>query len=52
MIGNTVRYNNGFAGVALCGNQGGFCGGDDVGDQNNNGNGNTVHGNIINDNAR
>ena len=51
VIGNTVRYNTGFAGVAICGNLGGFCGGNDVGTQNSNGNGNAVHGNVINNNA-
>ena len=51
VIGNTVRFNRGFAGVALCGNQGGFCGGNDVGSQDNNGNGNAVHGNVISNNS-
>ena len=51
VIGNIVRYNAGFAGVAICGNQGGLCGGGDIGAQDNNGNGNAVHGNFINSNA-
>ena len=51
VIGNTVRFNIGFAGVAICGNLGGFCGGDDAGAQTSNGNGNAVHGNFIDGNA-
>jgi hypothetical protein len=50
VIGNTIRYNLGFAGVALCGNVGGFCGGNDAGTQTGNGNGNAINGNVITNN--
>ena len=52
VTGNTVRFNAGFAGVALCGNVSGFCGGNDVGTQTSNGNGNAVHNNLITNNAQ
>jgi hypothetical protein len=50
VTGNTIRYNLGFAGVALCGNVGGVCGGNDFGTQTSNGNSNAVNGNVITNN--
>jgi hypothetical protein len=47
VIGNTISGNLGFAGVAICGNLGGFCGGFDVGTQTSNGDGNVVQSNSI-----
>ncbi len=52
VIGNTVAHNTGFAGVALCGNVGGFCGGTDIGNQDSNGDGNVVQNNFISENVR
>lgn len=46
VILNVVSGNNGFAGVALCGNPT-FCGGGDVGTQGNNASGNGVFSNLI-----
>ena len=48
---NTVRFNLGFAGVAMCGNVGGFCGGNDEGTQTSNGDGNAVNSNFISNNS-
>jgi hypothetical protein len=50
VLGNNVQHNLGFAGVALCGNLGGFCGGFDIGTQTSNGDGNSVQGNVLNNN--
>jgi len=46
VIGNVVSGNDGFAGIAICGNAG-FCGGGDAGTQGNNASGNVVRGNLI-----
>ncbi|HEX9872014.1 MAG TPA: CSLREA domain-containing protein, partial [Candidatus Tectomicrobia bacterium] len=47
VIGNVVSGNDGFAGIALCGNPGGFCGGGDIGNQSSDAAGNVVQGNLI-----
>ena len=46
IVGNVVSGNNGFAGIAICGNPD-FCGGANDGTQGNNASGNTVNGNLI-----
>jgi hypothetical protein len=46
VIGNVVSGNNGFAGVAICGNAS-VCGGGDFGTQGNNASANIVQGNFV-----
>ena len=51
VIGNTIVNSQGFAGVAICGNVNGGCGGGNAGTQSSNGDGNMVQNNFINNNA-
>jgi hypothetical protein len=50
VVGNVISGNNGFAGVAICGNAD-FCGGGDVGTAGSNAAGNIVKANLIGTNA-
>jgi YVTN family beta-propeller protein/parallel beta-helix repeat protein len=48
VTGNIISGNDGFAGLAICGNAEGFCGGGDIeGTEPNNASGNIVKGNVI-----
>ncbi|MCI0350270.1 MAG: putative Ig domain-containing protein, partial [Acidobacteriales bacterium] len=46
VVGNTISGNDGFAGVAICGDLE-FCGGGNAGTQGNNASGNVIKGNLI-----